>query len=66
MLSKTFIDYHKANYEDLKENFTLSNQDSNDGKKKPIQKKKISQMKVLFQHPIIQLYQKMMIIYDRE
>jgi hypothetical protein len=25
MLSKTFIDYHKANYEDLKENFTLSN-----------------------------------------
>ena len=25
MLSKTFIDYRKANYEDLKENFTLSN-----------------------------------------
>ena len=25
MLSKTFIDYRKANYDDLKENFTLSN-----------------------------------------
>ena len=34
MLSKTFIDYHKADCEGLKENFTLSNQDSNDGKKK--------------------------------
>ena len=34
MLSKTFIDYRKANYEDLKENFTLSNLESNTGKKK--------------------------------
>ena len=34
MLSKTFIDYRKANYEDLKENFTLSNLESNSNKKK--------------------------------
>ena len=35
MLSKTFIDYRKANYEDLKENFTLSNLESNNNKNKP-------------------------------
>ena len=34
MLSKTFIDYRKANYEDLKENFTLSNLENNTGKNK--------------------------------
>ena len=34
MLSKTFIDYRKANYEDLKENFTLSNLVSNTDKNK--------------------------------
>ena len=34
MLSKTFIDYRKANYEDLKENFTLSNLESNTDKNK--------------------------------
>ena len=34
MLSKTFIDYRKANYEDLKENFTLSNLESNTNKNK--------------------------------
>ena len=34
MLSKTFIDYRRANYEDLKENFTLSNIESDDGKNK--------------------------------
>ena len=34
MLSKTFIDYRKANYEDLKENFTLSNLENNNGKNK--------------------------------
>ena len=34
MLSKTFIDYRKANYEDLKENFTLSNLIFNNDKNK--------------------------------
>ena len=34
MLSKTFIDYRKGNYEDLKENFTLSNLETNSKKKK--------------------------------
>ena len=34
MLSKTFIDYRKANYEDLKENFTLSNLIINSDKNK--------------------------------
>ena len=34
MLSKTFIDYRKANYEDLKENFTLCNLENNTGKNK--------------------------------
>ncbi len=34
MLSKTFIDYRKANFEDLKENFTLSNLENNTGKNK--------------------------------
>ena len=34
MLSKTFIDYRKANYEDLKENFTLSNLIFNSDKNK--------------------------------
>ena len=34
MLSKTFIDYRKANYEDLKENFTLSNLENNTGNNK--------------------------------
>ena len=33
MLSKTFIDYRKANSDDLKENFTLSNLESDDNKK---------------------------------
>ena len=35
MLSKTFIDYRKANYEDLKENFTLSNLENTNNKNKP-------------------------------
>ena len=34
MLSKTFIDYRKANAEDLKENFTLSNLESDSDKNK--------------------------------
>ena len=34
MLSKTFIDYRKSNYEDLKENFTLSNLIINSDKNK--------------------------------
>ena len=33
MLSKTFIDYRRANAEDLKENFTLSNLISDTNKK---------------------------------
>jgi serine/threonine protein kinase len=33
MLSKTFIDYRKANYDDLKENFTLSNLEKENDKK---------------------------------
>ena len=32
MLSKTFIDYRKGNYEDLKENFTLSNLENENDK----------------------------------
>ena len=34
MLSKTFIDYRRANADDLKENFTLSNLESDDNKNK--------------------------------
>ena len=32
MLSKTFIDYRRANYDDLKENFTLSNLENENNK----------------------------------
>ena len=61
MLSKTFIDYRRANTDDLKENFTLSNLESDDNKKN---KNKSNEEKITSKSSILAPYNSIISEYD--